>query len=503
VDERYRQLLRRLAEISDIGRARALLSWDERTMMPPGGAEARAEQVATLTQLRHERLGADELGLLLDELRPWAESLTYESDEASMVRVATREWNKARRVPAELRAEIARSASIAERTWLEAREHSDFALLRPHLQRNVELKRQYIECFEDADHPYDPLLDDFEPQATTAEVRALLETLREGLRPLAAAIAQSPESVDRSCLHGSFPIAAQRRFVRELVADLPLAQGTWRIDAAMHPFATAIATTDLRLTTRYEETYIGAALWAALHEAGHGIYESGIDAALRRTPLCRPASLGFHESQSRLWENWVGRGRGFLSWLLPRLRKAFPDQFGGADAETLYRAANQVRPSLIRVEADEVTYNLHIVLRFELELELFEGALQPAELPEAWNARTKDYLGIEVPRDADGVLQDVHWAAGSFGYFPTYALGNVIAAQVWARAMESLPDLERQLESGELEPLRDWLCERLYRHGAKFTAAELIERICGGPLSVEAFLDQMRRKMGEIYGLAD
>jgi len=502
VNGRYRELRERLAEISDLGRARALLAWDERTMMPAGGAEIRAEQLATLARIRHERLASDELGSLLDQLRAPAEELAYDSDEASMVRVATREWERARRVPAELRAAITRAASLAERAWIEAREGSDFEAFLPHLERNVELKRRYVECFDGFDHPYDPLLDDFEPEVTTAQARAVLGELREGVHPLVAAIAERADEVDDSCLHGAFPIDAQRRLAGQIVAALPLEQGSWRLDTTVHPFATAITTTDIRLTTRYDDAYIGTALWSALHESGHGIYENGIDPALRRTPLCRPVSLGFHESQSRMWENWVGRGRPYLSWLHPRLRAVFPERFARIDAEGLYRAANRVRPSLIRVEADELTYNLHVLLRFELELEIFEERLALAALPEAWNARMKEYLGVDVPDDASGVLQDVHWAAGSFGYFPTYSFGNVIAGQIWAQAEEALPDLGTQLGRGELEPLRDWLRERLYRHGGKLTPAEMIERLTGGPLSVEPYLRHMRRKMGDIYALA-
>ena len=501
VNGRYQQLLERLGEISDLGRARALLAWDERTMMPSGGAEVRAEQLATLTRLRHERLASDELGSLLDELRPRAEGMPRDSIEASMVRATTREWEKARRVPAALRAEIARASSLAEHAWIEARAGSNFDAFLPLLERNVELKRRYIECFDDARHPYDPLLDDFEPEATTAEVRTVLAALRDGLRPLVAAIAEHADGVDSSCLHGPFPIDTQRELVLDLVAELPLEADSWRLDTTVHPFATSIGTSDIRLAIRYDESYLGTSLWSALHEAGHGIYENGIDPGLRRSPLGRPVSLGFHESQSRTWENWVGRSRAYLHRLHPRLRDAFPDRLAGVDPEHLYRAANRVEPSLIRIEADELTYNLHIALRFELELEIFEQRLRPAELPEAWNARTREYLGIEVPDDAHGVLQDVHWAAGSFGYFPTYSLGNVIAGQIWAVAQGSLPDLEQQLRSGELAPLRDWLRARLYRHGGKFNPAEMIERVCGAPLSVEPYLDQMRRKMGEIYGL--
>jgi carboxypeptidase Taq len=501
VNGRYAELLERLAEISDLGRARALLAWDERTMMPPRGAAARAEQVATLTRLRHERLASEELGSLLDELRPWAEGLAQDTNEASMVRVTTRDWEKARRVPSELRAEIARTSSLAERAWIDARARSDFDAFLPHLERNVELKLRYIECFEDAGHPYDPLLDDFEPEATTAEVRAVLGELRNGLRPLVAAIAGRADAVDSSCLHGKFPLGAQQELVLGLVAELPLVADAWRLDTTVHPFASALGTSDIRLAIRYDESYLGTALWSALHEAGHGIYENGVDPALRRSPLGRPVSLGFHESQSRTWENWVGRSRSYLRHVHPRLGGAFPDPLASVDPEHLYRAANRVQPSLIRIEADELTYNLHIALRFELELEIFEGRLRPAELPEAWNARTREYLGIEVPDDARGVLQDVHWAAGSFGYFPTYSLGNVIAGQIWAEAQGSLPELEQQIGRGEFAPLRDWLHERLYRHGGKFNSAQMIERVCSGPLSVEPYLRHMERKMGEIYGL--
>ena len=498
--ERYEELVRRFGEISDLGRARALLAWDERTMMPSGGAEARAEQIATLTRARHERITADEIGALIDELRPWAEELEHDSVEASMVRAAAREWDKARRVPAQLRAEIARASSLGEHAWVKAREQSDFSLFLPHLERNVELKRRYIEHFDPPDHPYDILLDDFEPEMTTAQIRPVLDELREGLRPLVAGLPDGGGSTNGSPLHGSFPVPEQERFVAELASVLPLDEGAWRIDTTVHPFAVAIATTDIRLTTRYDEGYLGTALWSVLHEGGHGLYENGFDPALSRTPLCRPPSLGFHESQSRLWENWVGRGRPFLRWLAPRLADAFPDQLGGVDGDALYRAANVMRPSLIRVEADELTYNLHIALRFELELEIFEGRLALADLPQAWNARIAQYLGLEVPDDAHGVLQDVHWAAGSFGYFPTYSLGNVLAGQIWELATEALPDLDDQLARGELRPLRDWLGERLYWHGGKLTPSEMTQRVCGAPLSVEPFLDQMRAKVRDLYG---
>jgi carboxypeptidase Taq len=499
---RLDELRRALAEISDLGRARALLAWDERTKMPRAGAEARAEQLATLARIRHQRLASDEVGRLLDHATAETNALPYESEEASLVRVARRDWEKARRVPAELRGEITRASSLAEHGWVEAKRRSDFASFLPLLARNIELKLRYATCFEGFEgfeQTYDPLLDDFEPGMSTAEVAALLSELRDGIQPLAAELADRSGAIDDSCLHGRFPLDAQARLAREVVEALPLERDAWRLDPTVHPFATAIAPSDIRITTRFDESYVGTALWSVIHEAGHGLYENGMAPELRRSPLARPVSLGFHESQSRMWENWVGRGRPFVEWLHPRLRRIFPDQFGVVDHEALYRAANKVQPSLIRVEADQVTYNLHIVMRFELELELFEGRLGLADLPEAWNARIADLLGIDVSDDAHGVLQDVHWAAGSFGYFPTYSLGNLIAAQTWDAARGSLPDLDGQIAGGEFVSLRDWLRERLYRHGAKFTPKEMMERLVGGPIDVRPYLRQLRERAAEIY----
>jgi carboxypeptidase Taq len=504
VESKLDQLRALLGEVSDLGRARALLDWDERTQMPPAGAQTRAEQVATLARIRHQRLVSDELGRLLDEAAAEVDGLPFESDEASLVRVARREWEKARRVPADLRAEITRTSSLAEHAWVEAKERSDFASFLPHLERNVELKRRYAECFEGFEgfeRTYDALLDDYEPGITTAEVGAVLDELRDGIRPLVAAIADHRAAVDDSCLYGHFPIDDQVELAREVVAELPLESDAWRLDPTVHPFATAISPSDIRITTRFDESYIGTALWAVIHEAGHGLYENGVARELSRSPLSSPVSLGFHESQSRMWENWVGRGRPYLERIHPRLRRRFPAQFGDVDPEALYRAANKVEPSLIRMEADQVTYNLHIVLRFELELAIFEDGLELTELPEAWNARMVEYLGIDVPDDALGVLQDVHWAGGAFGYFPTYSFGNVIAGQIWDVARKGLPDLDDQIRNGELVPLRDWLRQHLYRHGGKFMPKQMIERLVGGPIEVGPYLRQLRERSAEIYGI--
>jgi carboxypeptidase Taq len=499
---RLDELRERLGEISDLGRARALLSWDEHTHMPPAGIEPRAEQLATLARIRHELFVSDELGRLIESAAAELNSAPYESDEASLIRVARRGWEKARRVPADLRAEITRVSSLSEHAWERARADSDFEAFLPHLERNVELRRRYADCFdgfEAFEHEYDPLLDDYEPGMTTPEIATVLGELRDGVRPLIAAIADSGVVVDDSCLYGGFPLEAQETLARDVVAGLPLQEGAWRLDTTVHPFATAISAADLRITTRFDPDYLGTALWSVLHEAGHAMYENGVPRALWRSPLASPSSLGFHESQSRLWENWVGRGRPYLEHVMPRLRELFPERLGAVEVEEIYRAANKVQPSLIRVEADQVTYNLHIVLRFELELEIFGGRLELRDLPEAWNTRMRDYLGIEVPDDANGVLQDVHWAGGTFGYFPTYALGNVIAGQLWHRITRELPDLEDRIREGELVGLRDWLRENLHRHGNKFMPKELIQRVAGGPIDVRPYLGQLRERAAEIY----
>ena len=449
--------------------------------MPPGGAAARAEQIATLTRLRHQRLSADRIGSLVDRLEAGLDGAGPESFDAALVRATRRDWEKARRVPAELRAETARATSLAEHAWEAARAESDFAAFLPSLERVIELRRRYVECFE-YEHPYDPLLDDFEPEMKTAQLRPLIASLREGTVSLLERIAASGRELDAAPLHGEFPVAEQEALARRVAELLPLDSGSWRLDSTVHPFATGIAISDQRITTRFDPGYVGTALWAVIHEVGHAIYNNGYAPELERTTLGRSVSLGFDESQSRLWENWVGRGRPFLGYLLPILAERFPQRFAGLDADGLYRAANRVEPSLIRVEADEVTYNLHIALRFELEVELFEGGLQPSELPEAWRAIVARYLGIEVPDDAHGVLQDVHWADGSFGYFPTYSLGNLIAAAVWERARAALGDLDSQLAAGraraasrsptraDLPPRRQAAARRDGRRGDRWPA---------------------------------
>jgi carboxypeptidase Taq len=490
----------RLAELSDLGRIGAILAWDQQTMMPPLGSASRAEQRSTLGRIFHERFTSDEVGRLIEAAE--ANGAPEGSDDAELVRYARREWEKARRIPTDLRAEITRASAMGVPAWMKAREASDFSLLVPALEHNLELRRRYIECFDGFDEPYDVLLDDFEEGMTTARVRDVLGRLRDRLVPLIAAIAERADEVDASLLHRHYPAAGQRAFVERMLGGVGFDRQAWRLDLTAHPFAVRPGVGDVRITTRWEEGDLASGLFAALHECGHGLYDSGVDPALDRSPLGRvQASMALHESQSRLWENVIGRSRPFWRHWFGPLRETFPEQLADTDAEGFYRAVNRVEPSLIRVEADEATYSLHIALRFELEQELLAERLAIADLPEAWNAGMREYLGVEVPDDARGVLQDIHWASGSFGYFPTYALGNVVAGQIWARLRAAVPDLDAQLAEGDAGPLRSWLEDNLYRHGRRRPPQETIERVCGGPMDPAPFVDYLTDKLGEIYGL--
>jgi carboxypeptidase Taq len=493
------ELRERLGEIHDLGRAGALLAWDERTMMPKGGAGPRAETLATLARVRHEMFIDDEIGRLIAQARSdAADAPPGESIDADLVRVVSRDWEKARLVPPELRAEMARASSVAENAWVEAKERSDFSMLLPHLERNVELTRRFAECYDGFpgfSRTYDALLDEYEPEMTTEQIQVVLTDLREGLVPLVAEATQNGAGPENDPFQGEFPVDQQRELIKQLVGELPFPEESWRLDSTEHPFALSIATTDVRLTTRYDETNLAMSLFSTMHEAGHGLYEAGVDPELDRTPLSNVRSLGLHESQSRLWENWVARGRPWLERHLPTLREWFPEAFDEVDEAGLERAANRVERSLIRIEADEVTYNIHILIRFELELEIFEDGLPLAELPEAWNARYRDYLGIEVPDDAHGVLQDVHWPGGAFGYFPTYSLGNVIAGQLWEAAGSDLDDLPAQIADGDLASLGGWLREHVHRYGRRLSPTEILERAGCGELSVEPLLEHLRERV--------
>ncbi len=483
--------------LADLGHVHSLLFWDQNTMMPPNGAPARGDQSATLETIAHERLTDPELGRLLDALEPWAAEQDPDADDVRLIRELRRDFEKAVRVPTSLAAEASRAAALGQAAWMEARASADFSRFRDALALQLDLRHRYVACFEGYGHPYDVLLDDFEPGMTTARLRPLLGELVDGLVPLVADVADDEPRPEGGPFGGPYAVEDQRRAVMDILEGVGFDPDGWRLDVAPHPFAQRIAPGDVRITTRYDLHDFTGAYFGSLHEFGHGLYEAGIPDRVGRSPLGSPVSQGVHESQSRLWENLVGRSRPFCAWALPRLAAHLPGALDGTTVDALYRGVNTVHRSLIRVEADETTYNLHIALRFELELALMEGTLAVDDLPHAWNDGMHRLLGLDVPDDAQGVLQDVHWGAGLIGYFPTYSLGNLMAAQLWEALRAELGELDAQLEAGDFGPLRAWLRERIHAHGRKLPPAELLHRVTGQELAVAPFMRYLRGKLAD------
>lgn len=488
-----------LGEISDLRRASALLGWDKQTMMPRQGADSRTEQIATLERVTHERFISARTGELLEAAEAERDAREEDSIDARIVSEARRLFDKSRRVPVELAAARAKAAANGYKVWVAARKANDFTAFAAALEQNFRLVRDYVACFDDYEHPYDVVLDDFAPGMRTSQAESLLYDMRDQLLPLINQL--SAHQIDQTPLHVRYLVSEQRQLTDQVLRWMGFEDSSWRLDDTVHPFEQSFAVTDIRLTTRYDESYFPTALYAAMHECGHGLYEAGIDPALQRTPLGSIRSMAIHESQSRLWENMVGRGRAFCAALTPVVVEHSQAVLDGLEADALFRAVNMVRPSTIRIEADETTYGLHIVLRFELERMLLTGDLEVADLPEAWNAKMQEYLGVAVPSDAEGVMQDVHWSAGLVGYFPTYAIGNLIAGQLWNRVREDIPELDERLAAHDLTPLRDWLRENVHRHGSRYSDAELLARVVGEPVRVKPFIDYLRRKLGEVYQL--
>jgi carboxypeptidase Taq len=501
MQNKLQELKIRLMEIDDLTAAAALLSWDQMTYMPVGGGPARARQTALLRRLSHEKLIDPALGRLLDDLQSLEESLPYDSNEASLIRVARRDYEKAIRVPPSLVAEMNSHGAKSYQVWAQARPANDFAAVQPYLEKTLDLSQQLANCFPGYEHIADPLIDfaDYGMKAST--LRMLFAELRQHLVPIVQAIGERPVA-DDSCLHQRFPEQQQWDFGLEVVRRFGYDMERGRQDRTLHPFTTGFSIGDVRITTRVQENDLGDALFSTMHEAGHAMYEQGIGAELEGTPLARGTSSGVHESQSRLWENLVGRSQGFWQFFYPRLQAVFLEQLGAVSLDTFYRAINKVRPSLIRVDADEVTYNLHVMLRFDFELDLLEGKLAVRDLPEAWRERFKADLGIVPPDDRDGVLQDVHWYDGRIGGgFQGYTLGNLLSAQLFEAAQRDRPEIRAELAAGKFGTLHGWLRENLYRHGRKFTAAELVERVCGGAMSIDPYIRYLRKKYGELYAL--
>lgn len=497
-------LTTRLLEIRRIQSAASVLSWDQETYMPAGGGAARAEQIATLEGLAHQKLISTEVDRLL---AAWVDPTTGQAVESwdepsrSLLRETWRDFSRAKKLPSDFVIRLSRECSLAQQAWVTAREENRFSKFLPSLKTILGLKRDEARYLGYRDSPYDALLDTYEPGATIAQLAPLFTQLRERLVPLLKRVQASAVTIDDGCLHHSFDQAKQLEFGRLVLVAMGYDFDRGRLDLSAHPFTTSFHPTDVRVTTRVFERDLPSCLFSCIHEGGHGLYDQGLDPRYYGTPLGESVSLGFHESQSRLWENCVGRSRAFWRCFYPMLQHTFPQQLADVSLDQFYAAINRATPSLIRVEADELTYNLHIMLRVEIEQALIEGRAQPEDLPGLWNEKMQSYLGIKPERDADGVLQDVHWSMGAFGYFPTYTLGNLYSVQFFEQAKQELPQLEVDITAGQLLPLRRWLEQKIHRWGRMFTPDHLARRVTGSGVNPEPFLRYLEGKYGDLYRL--
>ncbi len=494
----YEKLVNRLSDVKSVQAAAAILNWDRETEMPPGAAESRARQLATLSRIAHEMFTDEATAQLLQGAASEIDG-DYDSDSASMVRVVQQDYDLATKLPSDFVAERAKTIALAHDTWVKARAASDFSIFQDTLKGIIDIALQEAEYLGYDDHPYDALLGQYERGITTAEVGEIFEAHRPKLVDLIARVSAAPQ-VDDSFLHQPFDVEKQREFGLAMINAYGFDFNRGVQAVSVHPFCTGFSKNDVRLTTRFDDNWLNPALFGMMHEAGHGMYEQGLGDTIEGTLLADGTSLGVHESQSRMWENIVGRSKGFWSWALPQLQATFP-QLQGVTVEQFYKGINKVAPSFIRVEADEATYNLHIILRFELEKDILTGKVKVEELPQAWNDRFEQYLGIVPPNDAEGVLQDVHWSAGLFGYFPTYALGNLLSVQYYNAALKAHPGIPAEIEQGKFSTLLTWLNENVHQHGRKFTGAELTQRITGEGIQSDDYIAYLESKFGEVYGL--
>ncbi len=501
MEAKLQALKERLTEVFDLEGAAGLIYWDQATYMPKGGAPARGRQLAIIERIAHEKFTDPAIGRLLDELQPYADSLPYEHDDAALIRVTRRMYEREIKVPEDFVAEMSALNAESYQAWTEARPANDFKRVQPYLEKTLDLSRQLANFFPGYDHIADPLIDYSDYGMKTATVRKIFADLREQLVPLVQAIT-AQEPADDSCLRKHYPEQPQLDFGLEVIRRFGYDFDRGRQDKTHHPFATKFSIGDVRITTRVKEDFLGECMFSTFHESGHGMYEQGLTPTYEGTPLARGTSSGVHESQSRLWENVVGRSRGFWEYFYPRLQTYFPEQLSGVSLDAFYRAINKVERSLIRTDADEVTYNLHVMLRFDFEVAMLEGELAVADLAEAWHERFKADFGITAPDDRDGVLQDVHWFAGRIGgVFQGYTLGNILGAQFYAAALRANPSVPDEIRRGEFGTLHGWLRENIYQHGRKFTASELVERVTGQPLTITPYIDYLKAKYGELYTL--
>src|SRR6476469_10014912 len=474
---KFAQLAAHLREVNDIESASSLLHWDQSTYMPPKGASARGRQLATLKQISHEKFTDPKIGELLEDLRFYEQTLPYDSTAASLIRIARRDYDRAARVPATFMSALCRHQADSYEAWAAARAANNFAAVEPYLEKTLELSRQYADFFPGYEHIADPLID-----RSDYGMKVSL------LRPLFAK------------LHQDFPESQQLEFTRKVVERMGYDFQRGRQDTTLHPFMTNFSIDDVRITTRVYEDHLDQALFSSIHEAGHALYELGNSPEFEGTLLAGGISSGVHESQSRLWENMVGRSRGFWECFYPQLQGVFLRQLGHVSTDAFYRAINKVSRSLIRTDADEVTYNLHVAIRFDLELAMVEGKLAVRDLPEAWNERYKTDLGVVPATDSEGAMQDVHWYVGTIGgMFQGYTLGNLMSAQFYETAVKINPEIPVEIEQGNFTVLHDWLKQNIYQHGRKYTAVELIDRVTGSPLSIDPFIRYIRHKYGEFY----
>lgn len=500
MQSKFERLLAMANEISDLGAAQSLLGWDLHTYMPSGAAEDRGYQQAALARIIHARNTSPELGELLEDLIQAVDKEDPDSDQACLVRLMHKEYSKNLKIDPKWVEEFQQVSAKANLSWRKAREESDFSLFQPMLVKLVEMAQQYAHFFSPFEHVYDPLLDEFEPGVTTAEVQRIFNEIRPQQIELIRAISEKP-ALEDSFLFQSFPQPVQQEVSMDVITHLGYDWLHGRMDSSAHPFTSGFGIGDVRITTRFDPNALPAALFASIHECGHALYELGVSPDIARTALAEGASSAFHESQSRMYENLVGRSMPFWQFYYPKLLERFPAQLGNVSLESFYAAINRVKPSFIRVEADEATYNLHIMLRMELEIALLEGSLPVSELPQVWNERMQAYLGITPPDDAQGVLQDIHWSMGLMGYFSTYALGNLIASQLWEKIQADIPDIEQHFIVGDFMPLLDWLRQNVHRHGRKYTPLTLIKKITGTSIDPAPYMRYLQTKYGELYKL--
>ncbi len=495
------ELKNRLTEVNDLNSAAAILSWDQMTFMPPGGSEARGRQLATLGRLAHEKFTSPEIGKLLEELQPLLNELPPDSVEAALIKVSARDYEKAVKIPASFTAKFSEHTSKTYEAWAKARSEHQFKLVEPLLEKTLDMSREMANFYPGYQHIADPLIDQLDEGMTVAIIRPLFEKLRFELTPLVKKITSQPEP-DDACLRRIFPEEKQLAFGLEVSKKLGYDFMRGRQDKSPHPFTTTFAISDVRITTRIKENYLGEALFSTIHESGHALYEQGIYPDFDGTPLASGTSMAVHESQSRLWENLVGRSRNFWQYFYPKLQTVFPEQLQAVPLDTFYRAINKVERSLIRTDADEVTYNLHVMIRFELETAMLEGKLAVKDLPEAWIERYQESIGVAPPDDSLGVLQDMHWYSGTIGgYFQSYTLGNILSAQFFNAAVKADPNIPSEIAAGNFEPLHNWLNEHIYKYGRQYTAPEIIEKATGYPLEIDSYVKYLKDKYGEIYKL--